>query len=230
MVSTTRNQKKEIAHSKKSTAITKAAAAVTPNHRRKRHDKNNKNDENPMQHEQTDAEDQHDSPSRRRQPLAEQSVNNETSLDHRETRTEMDLLWGMSFLRLKIVVLTLLILAENLRLRQERDAALEHNSGAPETIQPIPKPNGEAGTRGFKLIDAMGLSKENQEEYKMYKAIQVCRYCISIFCYQFLLQRSVRTFVIRSGIDLTEDFKHIDTEKLCNVYKLVSHFYYFTFR
>ena len=45
-----------------------------------------------MQHEQTDAEDQHDSPSRRRQPLAEQSVNNETSLDHRETRTEMDLL------------------------------------------------------------------------------------------------------------------------------------------
>jgi hypothetical protein len=62
--------------------------------------------------------------------------------------------------------------AEILLLRKERANAVHHAPAQHAEITAIPKPRGEAGSKGFKLIREMGL--DNTAEHKqLYRAIIV---------------------------------------------------------
>ena len=64
--------------------------------------------------------------------------------------------------------------AEVLLLRKEKANAVSHEPAQHAEITAIPKPKGEAGSKGFKLIKEMGLD-DTQEQKQLYRAIMVRR-------------------------------------------------------
>ena len=62
--------------------------------------------------------------------------------------------------------------AEVLLLRKEKANAVGHAPAQRAEITAIPKPRGEAGSRGFKLIREMGLD-DTAEHKQLYRAITV---------------------------------------------------------
>jgi hypothetical protein len=62
--------------------------------------------------------------------------------------------------------------AEVLLLRKEKANALGHTPAQRAEITAIPKPRGEAGSKGFKLIREMGLD-DTAEHKQLYRAIMV---------------------------------------------------------
>lgn len=62
--------------------------------------------------------------------------------------------------------------AEILLLRNEKTSAVGHAPAERAEITPIPKPRGEAGSKGFKLIREMGLD-DTAEHKQLYRAIVV---------------------------------------------------------
>ena len=62
--------------------------------------------------------------------------------------------------------------AEILLLRKEKADAIGHALAQRAEITAIPKPRGEAGTKGFKLIREMGLD-DTAEHKKLYRSIMV---------------------------------------------------------
>ena len=61
---------------------------------------------------------------------------------------------------------------EVLLLRKEKENAFGHAAAQRKEITAIPKPRGEVGSKGFKLIREMGL--DNTAEHKqLYRAIMV---------------------------------------------------------
>jgi hypothetical protein len=62
--------------------------------------------------------------------------------------------------------------AEVLLLRKEKAKALGHAPAQRAEISAIPKPRGEAGSKGFKLIREMGLD-DTAEHKQLYRAITV---------------------------------------------------------
>ena len=64
--------------------------------------------------------------------------------------------------------------AEVLLLRKEKANAVNLAPAQHAEITAIPKPKGEAGSKGFKLIKEMGLD-DTQEHKQLYRAIMVRR-------------------------------------------------------
>jgi hypothetical protein len=64
------------------------------------------------------------------------------------------------------------LVAEILLLRKEKSNALGHAPAQHAEITAIPKPRGEAGSKGFKLIREMGLD-DTAEHKQLYRAIMV---------------------------------------------------------
>lgn len=62
--------------------------------------------------------------------------------------------------------------AEILLLRKEKADAVRHAPAQRAEITAIPKPRGEAGSKGFKLIREMGLD-DTAEHKQLYRAIMV---------------------------------------------------------
>ena len=62
--------------------------------------------------------------------------------------------------------------AEILLLQKEKANAAVHAPAQPAAITAIPKPRGEAGYKGFKLISEMGLD-DTAEHKQLYHAIMV---------------------------------------------------------
>lgn len=113
--------------------------------------------------------------------------------------------------------------AEVLLLRKEKANAVGHALAQRAEITAIPKPRGEAGSKGFKLIKEMGLD-DTAEHRHLYRSIMVrANYQIVTvtFC-DFLLQRSVRNSIIKRSIDLSLDFRKVDPDDLSAIFKWVS--------
>ena len=92
----------------------------------------------------------------------------------------------------------------------------------------IPKPRGEAGSKGFKLIREMGL--DNTEEHKkLYRAITVrgkkqvkqVSDCDHHLC-DSLLQQTVHDSIIKRSVDLSLNFCRVDSDDLSAIFKWVS--------
>jgi hypothetical protein len=62
--------------------------------------------------------------------------------------------------------------AEVLLLRKEKAKAVDHALAQRAEITAIPKPRGEAGSKGFKLIKEMGLD-DTAEHKQLYRSIMV---------------------------------------------------------
>jgi hypothetical protein len=62
--------------------------------------------------------------------------------------------------------------AEVILLRKEKANAAGHAVGQRAEITAIPKPRGEAGSKGFKLIMEMGLD-DTAEHKQLYRSIMV---------------------------------------------------------
>lgn len=62
--------------------------------------------------------------------------------------------------------------AEVLRLRKEKANVVGHAHAQRAEITAIPKPRGEAGSKGFKLIREMGLD-DTAEHKQLYRSITV---------------------------------------------------------
>ncbi|KIM34942.1 hypothetical protein M413DRAFT_32896 [Hebeloma cylindrosporum] len=91
---------------------------------------------------------------------------------------------------------------EVLLLRKENANAAGRAPDQRAEITAIPKPRGEAGSKGFKLIREMGLD-DTDEHKKLYRAIT----------------RSVRDSIIKRSIDLSLDFRKVDPDDLSAIFK-----------
>jgi hypothetical protein len=115
--------------------------------------------------------------------------------------------------------------AEVLLLLSEKENTASHALAQRAEITAIPKPRGEAGSKGFKLIKEMGLD-DTAEHKQLYRSIMVRQravnnWIVTHFCY-FLFQRSVRNSIIKRSIDLTLDFRKVDPDDLSAIFKSVS--------
>jgi hypothetical protein len=64
------------------------------------------------------------------------------------------------------------LVAEVLLLRKEKENVVGHALPQRAEITAIPKPRGEAGSNGFKLIKEMGLD-DTEEHKQLYRSIMV---------------------------------------------------------